>query len=79
MLFLIERGKTLRKIKALQKYQADYTVIKNIKQQCLNRLQQYVNYSNINIECHRLDQEIKTITSQLESMDVKLNLLMKEL
>lgn len=76
---LIERGKTLRKIKGLQRSKKEYTAIRNIKQEYLNSLQHYVNYASINIECHRVQQELKTLDSQLSDMEVKLISLMKEL
>jgi hypothetical protein len=75
----IQEGLTLRKIKRLQQYISDYTVIKNIKQNYLNRLQNYSTYRTISIECHNLQQQIKILDSQLADMDVKLNLLKKEL
>ena len=72
-------GRTLRKIKSLERYIKDYTSIRNAKKQCLNTLQQHVTYPTINLECHRLHQEIVTLTSQLADMESKLNLLKKEL
>lgn len=75
----ISRGKTLRKIKSLESYIKDYNVIKNIKQTYLNSLQQHTKYSNINIECHRINEEIIFLNAQLSNMDGKLLLLRKEL
>lgn len=75
----ISRGKTIRKVKALEQYQKDYTIIKNIKQTYLNSLQHHVKYGTINIECHRIQQEVKILENQLADMESKLLLLKKEL
>lgn len=75
----LNRGKSLRKIKKLHEYIKEYTEIKHIKQTYLNSLQKYANYHTIKIECHGLQQQIKTLDSQLADMDQKLVLLKKEL
>jgi hypothetical protein len=75
----ISRGNVIRKIKRLENYKQEYIAIKGIKQRYLNSLQSYATYHTISIECHRIQQELKTLESQLADMDVKLNLLKKEL
>lgn len=77
--FDISIATTCRKIKRLQQYKNEYTAIKGIKERYLNSLQNYATYYTISIECHRIQQELKTLDFQLADMDVKLNLLKKEL
>lgn len=75
----LHRGKTLNKIKRLKQYKKEYTDIRGIKQKYLNSLQRYNTYHTINIECHRIQQEVRTLDSQLSDMDGKLLMLKKEL
>lgn len=75
----LSRGGTLRKIKQLNEYLKDYGEIKNIKQKYLNNLQRHANYHTIKLECHNLQEQIRTLDIQLADMDVKLNMLKKEL
>lgn len=72
-------GSVIRKIKRLETYKKEYTAIKGIKQRYLKSLQSYDTYHTISIECNRIQQELRILDSQLADMDVKLNLLKKEL